>query len=159
MGFFARLDKKDAGNKLGFYKLLQLLIEEHGEMEALINQMLSGDTVAVDLRWINRQPLVIRYTGDCTNGRHTLEQFFEALMYLAPEQISCCLQVPSHFCLLSLLLPLLLIYFIKAHYDSENQSDYAKKYNEKWTSTTNNKTPWKNCTQLEHPNEERWEVI
>ncbi|XP_003376675.1 hypothetical protein Tsp_00849 [Trichinella spiralis] len=72
MGFFARLDKKDAGNKLGFYKLLQLLIEEHGAMEALINLMLSGNTVAVELRWINRvyaekQRLVIRYTGDCTS--------------------------------------------------------------------------------------------
>ncbi|KRY42870.1 hypothetical protein T01_11144 [Trichinella spiralis] len=92
MGFFARLDKKDAGNKLGFYKLLQLLIEEHGAMEALINLMLSGNTVAVELRWINRvyaekQRLVIRYTDDCTSGRHTLEQFLEALMYLPPEQI------------------------------------------------------------------------
>ncbi|KRY09167.1 hypothetical protein T12_8305 [Trichinella patagoniensis] len=92
MGFFARLNKKDVGNKLGFYKLLQLLIEEHGVIEALINQMLSGNTVAVDLRWINRvyaekRRLVIRYTSDCTSGRHTLEQFLEALMYLPPEQI------------------------------------------------------------------------
>ncbi|KRX40307.1 hypothetical protein T05_13292 [Trichinella murrelli] len=54
-------------------------------------QALSGNTVAFDLRWINRvytekQRLIIRYTGDYTSGRHTLEQFFEALIP-SPEQI------------------------------------------------------------------------
>ncbi|KRY50502.1 hypothetical protein T03_6553 [Trichinella britovi] len=75
-GWHNWMDKKVGGNKLWFYKLLQLLIEE-------TNYKIS--------RWINRaytekQRLIIRYTGDYTSGRHTLEQFFEALIP-SPEQI------------------------------------------------------------------------
>ncbi|KRX13019.1 hypothetical protein T07_7291 [Trichinella nelsoni] len=61
-------------------------------MDTLIPQVLLGNVTVGDLRRVNRvyaqkQRQVAQYTGECTNGRRTLEQFLEALMYITPETI------------------------------------------------------------------------
>ncbi|KRX53075.1 hypothetical protein T09_7520 [Trichinella sp. T9] len=53
---------------------------------------LSGNVTVGDLRRVNKvyaqkQRQVAQYTGEYTNGRRTLEQFLEALMYITPEPI------------------------------------------------------------------------
>ncbi|KRZ04241.1 hypothetical protein T11_3805 [Trichinella zimbabwensis] len=68
------------------------LIEEQSVMDTLIQQVLSGNATVSDLRRVNRvyaekQQRVEQYTGEYTNGSHTLEQFLEALMYITPEPI------------------------------------------------------------------------
>ncbi|KRX53244.1 hypothetical protein T09_2547 [Trichinella sp. T9] len=70
----------------------KLLISEQGVMDTLIQQVLSGNATVGDLRRVNKvyaqkQRQVARYTGEYTNGRRTLEQFLEALMYITPEPI------------------------------------------------------------------------
>ncbi|KRY15307.1 hypothetical protein T12_14279 [Trichinella patagoniensis] len=65
---------------------------EQGVMDTLIQQVLSGNVTVGDLRRVNRvyaqkQRQVAQYTGEYTNGRRTLEQFQEALMYITPELI------------------------------------------------------------------------
>ncbi|KRZ88019.1 hypothetical protein T08_935 [Trichinella sp. T8] len=65
---------------------------EQGVMDTLIQQVLSGNVTVGDLRRVNRvyaqkQRQVARYTGEYTNGRRTLEQFLEALMYITPVPI------------------------------------------------------------------------
>ncbi|KRY15304.1 hypothetical protein T01_8623 [Trichinella spiralis] len=45
-------------------------------MDTLIQQVLSGNATVGDLR------RVAQYTGEYINGRRTLEQFLEALMYI-----------------------------------------------------------------------------
>ncbi|KRY54764.1 Protein Asterix [Trichinella britovi] len=70
-----RLNRKAGKSHNGFYELLELLIAEQGVMDTLIQQVLSGNVTVGDLR------RVAQYTGEYTNGRRTLEQFLEALMY------------------------------------------------------------------------------
>ncbi|KRX13528.1 hypothetical protein T07_8052 [Trichinella nelsoni] len=87
-----RLNRKAGKKHNGFYELLQLLIAEQGVMDTLIQQVLLGNVTVGDLRRVNRvyaqkQRRVAQYTGECTNGRRTLEQFLEALMYITPEPI------------------------------------------------------------------------
>ncbi|KRX34534.1 hypothetical protein T05_10332 [Trichinella murrelli] len=53
-------------------------------MHTLRQQVLSGNVNVGDLRRFNK---VARYTGEYTNGRRTLEQFLEALMYITAEPI------------------------------------------------------------------------
>ncbi|KRY14394.1 hypothetical protein T12_6840 [Trichinella patagoniensis] len=70
----------------------RLLIAEQGVMDTLIQQVLSGNVTVGDLRRVNKvyaqkQRQVAQYTGEYTNGRRTLEQFLEALMYITPEPI------------------------------------------------------------------------
>ncbi|KRX72196.1 hypothetical protein T06_16990 [Trichinella sp. T6] len=65
---------------------------EQGVMHTLSQQVLSGNVTVGDLRRVNKvyaqkQRQVARYTGEYTNGRRTLEQFLEALMYITPEPI------------------------------------------------------------------------
>ncbi|KRZ67566.1 hypothetical protein T10_3796 [Trichinella papuae] len=91
-GWYKQLSKKAIGNKLGYYKLLQFLIEEQGVMEPLIYQVLSGDATVGDLRRVNRvydkkQRQVIQYTGEYISGMLAMEQLLEALMYITPEPI------------------------------------------------------------------------
>ncbi|KRZ83370.1 hypothetical protein T08_1403 [Trichinella sp. T8] len=46
-----------------------------------------GDLRRVNKVYAQKQRQVARYTGEYTNGRRTLEQFLEALMYITPEPI------------------------------------------------------------------------
>ncbi|XP_003366831.1 hypothetical protein Tsp_13569, partial [Trichinella spiralis] len=91
-GWHNRLNRKAGKSHNGLYELLQLLIAEQGVMDTLIQQVLSGNATVGDLRRVNnvyaqKQRQVARYTGEYTNGRRTLEQFLEALMYITPEPI------------------------------------------------------------------------
>ncbi|XP_003382149.1 conserved hypothetical protein [Trichinella spiralis] len=91
-GWHNRLNRKAGKSHNGLYELLQLLIAEQGVMDALIQQVLSGNATVGDFRRVNRvyaqkQRRVAQYTGEYTNGRRTLEQFLAALMYLTPEPI------------------------------------------------------------------------
>ncbi|KRY42834.1 hypothetical protein T01_6089 [Trichinella spiralis] len=91
-GWHNRLNRKAAKSHNGLYELLQILIAEQGVMDTLIQQVLSGNVTVGDLRRVNRvyaqkQRRVAQYTGEYTNGRRTLEQFLEALMYITPEPI------------------------------------------------------------------------
>ncbi|KRY45509.1 hypothetical protein T03_6006 [Trichinella britovi] len=91
-GWHNRLNRKAGKSHNGFYELLELLIAEQGVMDTLIQQVLSGNVTVGDLRRVNRvyaqkQRRVAQYTGEYTNGRRTLEQFLEALMYITPEPI------------------------------------------------------------------------
>ncbi|KRY49544.1 hypothetical protein T03_14936 [Trichinella britovi] len=91
-GWHNRLNRKAGKSHNGLYELLQLLISEQGVMDTLIQQVLSGNATVGDLRRVNKvyaqkQRQVARYTGEYTNGRRTLEQFLEALMYITPEPI------------------------------------------------------------------------
>ncbi|KRY58524.1 hypothetical protein T03_17110 [Trichinella britovi] len=91
-GWHNRLNRKAGKGHNELYDLLQLLIAEQGVMDTLIQQALSGNVTVGDLRRVNRvyaqkQRQVARYTGEYTNGRRTLEQFLEALMYITPVPI------------------------------------------------------------------------
>ncbi|KRZ86593.1 hypothetical protein T08_7341 [Trichinella sp. T8] len=91
-GWHNRLNRKAGKSHNGLYELLQLLISEQGVMDTLIQQVLSGNATVGDLRrvykvYAQKQRQVARYTGEYTNGRRTLEQFLEALMYITPEPI------------------------------------------------------------------------
>ncbi|KRY43800.1 hypothetical protein T03_17037 [Trichinella britovi] len=91
-GWHNRLNRKAGKSHNGFYELLELLIAEQGVMDTLIQQVLSGNVAVGDLRRFNKvyaqkQRQVAQYTGEYTNGRRTLEQFLEALMYITPEPI------------------------------------------------------------------------
>ncbi|KRZ49092.1 Structure-specific endonuclease subunit SLX1 -like protein, partial [Trichinella nativa] len=91
-GLHNRLNRKADKSHNGFYELLELLIAEQGVMDTLIQQVLSGNVTVGDLRRVNKvyaqkQRQVAQYTGEYTNGRRTLEQFLEALMYITPEPI------------------------------------------------------------------------
>ncbi|KRY10906.1 hypothetical protein T12_6287 [Trichinella patagoniensis] len=82
-----RLNRKAGKSHNGFYELLQLLIAEQGVMDTLIQQVLSGNATVGDLRRVNmdyaeEQRRVALYLREYNNGRRTLEQFLEALMYL-----------------------------------------------------------------------------
>ncbi|KRY07728.1 hypothetical protein T12_14323 [Trichinella patagoniensis] len=91
-GWHNRLNRKAGKSHNGFHELLELLIAEQGVMDTLIQQVLSGNVTVGDLRRVNKvyaqkQRQVAQYTGEYTNGRYTLEQFLEALMYITPEPI------------------------------------------------------------------------
>ncbi|KRY61381.1 hypothetical protein T03_8203 [Trichinella britovi] len=91
-GWHNRLNRKAGKSHNGFYELLELLIAEQGVMDTLIQQVLSGSVTVGVLRRVNKvyaqkQRQVAQYTGEYTNGRRTLEQFLEALMYITPEPI------------------------------------------------------------------------
>ncbi|KRZ00298.1 hypothetical protein T11_13743, partial [Trichinella zimbabwensis] len=86
------LNKRASKSHIGLYELLQLLIAEQGVMDTMIQQVLSENATVGDLRRVNivyakKQQRVAQYTGEYTNGRRTLEQFLEALMYIKPEAI------------------------------------------------------------------------
>ncbi|KRY46579.1 hypothetical protein T03_6175 [Trichinella britovi] len=73
-------------------KGITLLIAEQGVMDTLIQQVLSGNVTVGDLRRFNKvyaqkQRQVAQYTGEYTNGRRTLEQFLEALIYVMQNGI------------------------------------------------------------------------
>ncbi|KRZ04534.1 hypothetical protein T11_10756 [Trichinella zimbabwensis] len=91
-GWHNRLNKRASKSHIGLYELLQLLIAEQGVMDTMIQQVLSENATVGDLRRVNivyakKQQRVAQYTGEYTNGRRTLEQFLEALMYIKPEAI------------------------------------------------------------------------
>ncbi|KRZ04540.1 hypothetical protein T11_5919 [Trichinella zimbabwensis] len=91
-GWHNRLNKRASKSHIGLYELLQLLIAEQGVMDTMIQQVLSENATLGDLRRVNivyakKQQRVAQYTGEYTNGRRTLEQFLEALMYIKPEAI------------------------------------------------------------------------
>ncbi|KRX36271.1 hypothetical protein T05_11328 [Trichinella murrelli] len=91
-GWHNRLNRKAGKSHNGFYELLELLIAEQGVMDTLIQQALPGNMTVGDLRRVSKvyaekQRQVAQYTGEYTNGRRTLEQFLEALMYITPELI------------------------------------------------------------------------
>ncbi|KRY12727.1 hypothetical protein T12_15353 [Trichinella patagoniensis] len=90
-GWHNQLNRKAAKGHNGFHELLELLIAEQGVMDTLIQQVLSGNVTVGDLRRVNKvydqKQRQAQYTGEYTNGRRTLEQFLEALMYITPEPI------------------------------------------------------------------------
>ncbi|KRY44941.1 hypothetical protein T03_15107 [Trichinella britovi] len=91
-GWHNRLNRKAGKSHNGLYELLQILITEQGVMEYLIQKVLSGNATVGDLRRIynfyaEKQQRDAQHTGKYTNGRRTLEQILEALMYIKPEQI------------------------------------------------------------------------
>ncbi|KRX47680.1 hypothetical protein T05_1960, partial [Trichinella murrelli] len=91
-GWHNRLNRKADKSHNGFYELLELLIAEQGVMDTLIQHVLSVNVTVGELRRVNKvyaqkQRQFAQYTGEYTNGRRTLEQFLEALMYITPEPI------------------------------------------------------------------------
>ncbi|KRX58036.1 hypothetical protein T09_3012 [Trichinella sp. T9] len=91
-GWHNGLSRKAAKSHNGLYELLQILIAEQGVMDTLIQQVLSGNAVVGDLRRVNKvyaekQQRGGQYTGEYTNGGHTLEQLHEASMYITRELI------------------------------------------------------------------------
>ncbi|XP_003382212.1 conserved hypothetical protein [Trichinella spiralis] len=72
---------------LGFYELLQLLIDEQGSTETLIQQVTSGRVTASDLQIKNKkyeelQQRITALTAEYSGGTRTLEQFLRAVAYL-----------------------------------------------------------------------------
>ncbi|KRZ94615.1 hypothetical protein T08_1997 [Trichinella sp. T8] len=73
-----------------FYELLQLLIDEQGSTETLIQQVTSGRVTARDLQIKNKkyeelQQRITALTAEYNGGTRTLEQFLRAVAYLVPE--------------------------------------------------------------------------
>ncbi|KRX12600.1 hypothetical protein T07_10087 [Trichinella nelsoni] len=81
-----------AGNRyLGFYELLQLLIDEQGSTETLIQRVISGCATANDLLIKNKkyeelQLSITALTAEYDGGTRTMEQFLRAVAYLVPEE-------------------------------------------------------------------------
>ncbi|KRY28631.1 hypothetical protein T01_15589, partial [Trichinella spiralis] len=97
-GWHNRLNRKAAKAHNGLYELLQILIAEQGVMDTLIQQVLSGNATVGDLRRVSKvyaekQRQVAQYTGEYTNGRRTLEQFLEALMYITQSRFNAAFKV------------------------------------------------------------------
>ncbi|KRY43116.1 hypothetical protein T01_4750 [Trichinella spiralis] len=75
---------------LGFYELLQLLIDEQGSTETLIQQVTSGRVTARDLQIKNKkyeelQQRITALTAEYNGGTRTMEQFLRAVAYLVPK--------------------------------------------------------------------------
>ncbi|XP_003382167.1 conserved hypothetical protein [Trichinella spiralis] len=75
---------------LGFYELLQLLIDEQVSTETLIQHVISGRVTASDLQIKNKkyeelQQRITALTAEYSGGTRTLEQFLRAVAYLVPE--------------------------------------------------------------------------
>ncbi|KRX69533.1 Small ubiquitin-related modifier [Trichinella sp. T6] len=91
-GWHNRLIRKAGENHNGFYELLQLKIAEQGVMDTVIQQALPGNMTVGGLRrlykvYTQKQRQVAQYTGEYTNGRRTLEQFLEAVIFLRVKSI------------------------------------------------------------------------
>ncbi|KRX14508.1 hypothetical protein T07_2338 [Trichinella nelsoni] len=75
---------------LGYYELLQLLIDEQGSTETLIQQVTSGRVTASDLqikikKYEELQQRLTALIAEFDGATRTLEQFLRAVAYLVPE--------------------------------------------------------------------------
>ncbi|KRZ55125.1 hypothetical protein T02_13521 [Trichinella nativa] len=89
-GWHFKMNRLAGKRHLGFYELLQLLIDEQGSTETLIQQVTSGRVTARDLQIKNKkyeelQQRITALTAEYNGGTRTLEQFLRAVAYLVPE--------------------------------------------------------------------------
>ncbi|XP_003369569.1 conserved hypothetical protein [Trichinella spiralis] len=93
-GWHFKMNRLAGKRHLGFYELLQLLIDEQGSTETLIQQVTSGHVTASDLQIKNKkyeelQQRITALTAEYDGGTRTLEQFLRAVAYLVPEAENC----------------------------------------------------------------------
>ncbi|KRY45209.1 hypothetical protein T03_1233 [Trichinella britovi] len=86
-GWHFKMNRLAGKRHLGFYELLQLLIDEQGSTETLIQQVTSGRVTASDLQIKNKkyeelQQRITALTAEYDGGTRTLEQFLRAVAYL-----------------------------------------------------------------------------
>ncbi|KRZ01775.1 hypothetical protein T11_9282 [Trichinella zimbabwensis] len=85
-------NRKANKNYLSFYKLLQVIIDEQGSAETLIQQVRSGNATADDLRIRNnrceetRQP-VAALPAVYDHSTRMTEQLLKAIAHLIPEPV------------------------------------------------------------------------
>ncbi|KRX45387.1 hypothetical protein T05_13669 [Trichinella murrelli] len=89
-GWHFKMNRLAGKRHLSFYELLQLLIDEQGSTETLIQQVTSGRVTASDLQIKNKkyeelQQRITALTAEYNGGTRTLEQFLRAVAYLVPE--------------------------------------------------------------------------
>ncbi|KRY07866.1 hypothetical protein T12_8884 [Trichinella patagoniensis] len=89
-GWHFKMNRFAGKRHLGFYELLQLLIDEQGSTETLNQQVTSGCVTASDLQIKNKkyeelQQRITALTAEYDGGTRTLEQFLRAVAYLVPE--------------------------------------------------------------------------
>ncbi|KRZ88611.1 hypothetical protein T08_11181 [Trichinella sp. T8] len=89
-GWHFKMNRLAGKRHLGFYELLQLLIDEQGSTETLIQQVTSGRVTASDLQIKNKkyeelQQRITALTAEYDGGTRTLEQFLKAVAYQVPE--------------------------------------------------------------------------
>ncbi|KRZ87751.1 hypothetical protein T08_4426 [Trichinella sp. T8] len=80
------MNRQVGKHHLSFYELLQLLIDEQGSTETLIQQVTSGRVTANDLRIKNNkyeevQLRITALTAEYDGGTRTMEQFLKAVAY------------------------------------------------------------------------------
>ncbi|KRZ72553.1 hypothetical protein T10_4293 [Trichinella papuae] len=89
--FILVLQERMTDNRLPLWNVYNADFRTNNHLEGWHNQ-LNKNAGGNKLRQVSRvyaekQRQVIRYTGKCTSGRRTLEQFLKSLMYLTPELI------------------------------------------------------------------------
>ncbi|KRZ48692.1 hypothetical protein T02_10433, partial [Trichinella nativa] len=92
-GWHLKMNRQAGKHHLSFYELLQLLIDEQGSTETLIQQVTSGRVTANDLRIKNNkyeevQLRITALTAEYDGGTRTMEQFLKAVAYDVPEPIN-----------------------------------------------------------------------
>ncbi|KRX18518.1 hypothetical protein T07_6660 [Trichinella nelsoni] len=92
-GWHFKMNRQAGKHHLSFYELLQLLIDEQGSTETLIQQVTSGRVTANDLRIKNNkyeevQLRITALTAEYDGGTRTMEQFLKAVAYDVPEPIN-----------------------------------------------------------------------
>ncbi|XP_003381943.1 hypothetical protein Tsp_11043 [Trichinella spiralis] len=80
-GWHFKINRLAGKRHLGFYELLQLLIDEQGSTETLIQQVTSGRVTANDL-----QQRITALTAEYDGGTRTMEQFLRSVAYLVPKE-------------------------------------------------------------------------
>ncbi|XP_003370715.1 hypothetical protein Tsp_09926 [Trichinella spiralis] len=75
----------------GFYELLQLLIDEQGSTETLIQHVISGRVTSNDLqikykKYEELQQRITALTAEYDDGTRTLEPFLKVVAYRVPEE-------------------------------------------------------------------------
>ncbi|KRY36457.1 hypothetical protein T01_13752 [Trichinella spiralis] len=90
-GWHFKMNRLAGKRHLGFYELLQLLIDEQGSTETLIQQVTSGRVTASDLQVKNKkyeelQQRITALTAEYDGGTRTMEQFLRSVAYLVPKE-------------------------------------------------------------------------
>ncbi|KRY28672.1 hypothetical protein T01_12879 [Trichinella spiralis] len=90
-GWHFKMNRLAGKRHLGFYELLQLLIDEQGSTETLIQQVTSGRVTANDLQVKNKkyeelQQRITALTAEYDGGTRTMEQFLRSVAYLVPKE-------------------------------------------------------------------------
>ncbi|KRX40420.1 hypothetical protein T05_810, partial [Trichinella murrelli] len=92
-GWHLKMNRQAGKHHLSFYEPLQLLIDEQGSTETLIQQVTSGRVTANDLQIKNNkyeevQLRITALTAEYDGGTRTMEQFLKAVAYDVPEPIN-----------------------------------------------------------------------